>query len=81
MNEGLQPNKNWLPAGHRIKAACPYVPLRGITGFHPVREPGGAAVLAPQALDKDHKGRVNTGTGDQPSNKGSSRFGTDCTSE
>ncbi len=63
--------------GHRpIKAADPDVPLHGIPGFHHVEEAGDHARLAHMNIDKDEKNRVNTGTGEQPSNSHGSRFAT-----
>mgnify|MGYP001546574920 CR=1 FL=1 len=61
---------------HAITAADPAVSLHGIPGFHHKEEEGDHVHLANMALDKDEKGRVDTGTGDQPSNSGGSRFAT-----
>lgn len=64
----------------KIRQATIYVPLRGIPGFHVVEEASGAR-LAPMKMDKDiNKGRVNTGTGEQPALPGTSRFGSPCAS-
>lgn len=82
MDKQLQSNTNWASPDHReLKPACPDVPLHGIPGFHHVEEEKDHAVMAGQILDGDVKGRVNTGTGEQPSNSGHSRFATKCTSE
>lgn len=82
MEQRLQPSRNWATADHReIRPACPHVPLHGIPGFHTVNEQGDHAEMASQVMDRDVKGRVNTGTGDQPANTHGSRFGTDCTSD
>lgn len=82
MNEQLHCNSNWASPDHReIKHALGHVALHGIVGFHPVEEVEDHAVMASQVMDRDAKGRVNTGTGEQPSNSPHSRFGTDCTSE
>jgi|GEM_PF-5989298 len=82
MEQRIQPSRNWATPDHReIRAACLHVPLHGIPSFHTVLEQGGVAEMASQVMDKDVKGRVNTGTGDQPSNTLGSRFGTDCTSD
>ncbi len=82
MNKQLQSNRNWASPTHReIRHALGNVPLHGIVGFHTVEEVEDHAVMASQVLDKDAKGRVNTGTGEQPSNSPNSRFSTDCTSE
>mgnify|MGYP001550954622 CR=1 FL=1 len=59
-----------------IKAANPTVPLHGVPGFHTTEEKEDHVRLAHLELDADEKGRVNTGTGDQPSNTGGSRFAT-----
>lgn len=61
---------------HGARAACPDVPLHGIPGFHVVEEEGDHVRMATMKMDPDAKGRVNTGTGDQPSNHGRSRFAT-----
>ncbi|MBZ0207989.1 MAG: hypothetical protein K8H89_16865 [Flavobacteriales bacterium] len=66
---------------HEIKPACPDVPLHGIPDFHVVEEEGDHVRMASMQMDANVKGRVNTGTGEQPSNSGGSRFATDCTSE
>lgn len=69
-------------SAHRpLKPASPDVPLEGIPDFHHVEEEESHAALAPMKMDRDVKGRVNTGTGDQPDNKNGSRFGTACESE
>lgn len=65
-----------VDAPQPIKAADPDVPLHGIPDFHHVEEAGDHARMASMAMDKDVKGRVNTGTGEQPSNSGGSRFAT-----
>jgi len=59
---------------------------QGVAGFHhdPQAEAlpegnHGAATPASLQLDADSKGRVNTGTGDQPGNSGGSRTGTPST--
>ena len=59
-----------------IHPANPTVPLHGIPGFHNTEEEEDHVRLAHLKLDADEKGRVNTGTGDQPSNTGGSRFAT-----
>lgn len=70
-------NANELNVGHRgLKPACPDVPLHGIPDFHVVEEEGDHVRMAGMEMDKDVKGRVNTGTGEQPSNSGGSRFAT-----
>lgn len=59
-----------------IRAANPTVQLHGIPGFHATEEPEDHVPLARMEQDRHEKGRVNTGTGDQPGNSGSSRFAT-----
>lgn len=60
----------------KIEPANPTVPLEGIPDFHVVEEVDDHVRMAPMKIDKDIKGRVNTGTGDQPGNTGGSRFAT-----
>ncbi|MBK8580520.1 MAG: hypothetical protein LKM36_10480 [Flavobacteriales bacterium] len=59
-----------------LKPANPTVQLHGIPGFHGTEEAEDHARMANMELDKDEKGRVDTGTGDQPSNSEGSRFAT-----
>ena len=59
-----------------IEPATPSVPLEGIPDFHVVEEEGDHVRMAPMKIDKDVKGRVNTGTGEQPGNSDGSRFAT-----
>lgn len=76
--EGMLPDHlNKGVATHwKTRSATPAVPLKGIAGFHVVTEASGVR-MASMKLDKDvSKSRVYTGHGDQPNNKGDSRFGT-----
>ncbi|MBK9420042.1 MAG: hypothetical protein IPN44_03205 [Flavobacteriales bacterium] len=57
-----------------VKAANPTVQLDGIPGFHGTVEEVDHARMAHMELDKNEKGRVDTGTGDQPSHSEGSRF-------
>lgn len=59
-----------------LQAAVPTVAVHGIPGFHGTEEEVDHVRMAHMEMDKDLKGRVNTGTGDQPSNTGGSRFAT-----
>lgn len=62
------------------RSATALVPLKGIAGFHHVTEPSGVR-LANMKLDQDiSKYRVYS-QGDGPSNRGHSRFGTNCASD
>ena len=80
-NMTTNPRSNWPELSGRIRQATAYVPLQGIPGFHVVEEVGSGARLAPMKMDKDiNKGRVNTGTGEEPALPGTSRFGTPCAS-
>ena len=63
-------------AKQAIKPANPTVQLKGIPGFHGTEEVEDHARMARMELDKDEKARVDTGTGDQPSNSEGSRFAT-----
>jgi hypothetical protein len=54
----------------------PTVQAEGIPGFHHKREEEDGVPLAHMELDADAKGRVDTGTGDQPANTEGSRFAT-----
>lgn len=77
--ESLQQGGSQLPST-KIKAASPFVPLKGIAGFHVVEEPMSGVRMASMKLDKDiSKYRVFT-QGDGPTNK-HSRFGTTCESD
>lgn len=71
-----------------IRPVDPYVAPEGVPGFHrdeaeedaPASDATGASTgaggSAGMHLDDDVRGRVNTGTGDQPGNTGGSRTGT-----
>ncbi len=74
--KGLQHLNRGLATRWKVEAACPQVPLHGIADFHVVAEASGARMAA-MKLDKDvSRMRIYTGHGDQPDNKGGSRFGT-----
>jgi hypothetical protein len=53
----------------------PDVAAEGVPGFHHTLQADGST-LAAMEPDADTPGRVNTGTGDQPSNTGGDRFAT-----
>ncbi|MBS1583456.1 MAG: hypothetical protein JST66_14745 [Bacteroidetes bacterium] len=71
-----------------IRPVDPYVAAEGIPGFHPhpstaeapaadaTGASSGAGGDAAYELDPDVKGRVDTGTGDQPGNTRGARTGT-----
>lgn len=72
----LQHANRGLATRWKTKPATPHVPLQGIVDFHVVTEASGVRMAA-MKLDKDvSKYRIYTGHGDQPDNKGGSRFGT-----
>ncbi|MBP8824026.1 MAG: hypothetical protein KBH07_10305 [Flavobacteriales bacterium] len=76
MEKSLQQVDRRLATRWKVKAACPAVPLQGIANFHVVAEESGVRMAA-MKLDADvSRNRVYTGHGDQPNNKGKSRFGT-----
>jgi len=82
MDEANRTPTNVANTDHReVRPACPDVPLHGIPDFHVVEEEGDHVRMASMEMDTNVMGRVNTGTGEQPSNSGGSRFATDCTSE
>ncbi len=79
-NKALAHVNRGLATRWKVKSATPFVPLRGIPGFHVVTEASGVR-MASMKLDRDiSKFRVFT-QGDGPNNKGDSRFGTSCVSE
>ena len=79
--EPKDPKQSGAPdAPETIKAADPDVPLQGIPDFHVVEEEGDHVRMASMEMDKNVKGRVNTGTGEQPSNSRGPRFATPSTS-
>ena len=71
-----QPNPTSPIDASTEKPATPVVPLHGIPDFHVVEEVGDHVPMAHMEIDNDVRGRVNTGTGDQPGNTEDSRFAT-----
>ncbi len=67
----------WGRALKGIRQADPaFVARQGVEGFHHTTEPGDGRRMAWMEMDGDERDRVNTGTGDQPSNTGGDRFAT-----
>ena len=77
MEKSLQRVNQGLATRWKVKAASPAVPLRGIANFHVDTEHESGVRMAAMKLDTDvSRSRIYTGHGDQPNNKGGSRFGT-----